>query len=135
MFDKTWPDLVSFGASDANEFVRLTAIVSLGMIRSVSLGAVTPEYACHRLFGPALVARARKSANAALVEALELATELEDVSALAPNGGTSRAPTQAEEDPGERKRTTLRAEECVGEANSDPSAGGLSAQQTLGSKP
>lgn len=84
MFDKTWRDVAWFGASGFDEFVRLSAIVSIGMCRSVSAGVVTPAYACHRLFGPAFVSRAKDAANQALVEALLLASEIEDVSELAP---------------------------------------------------
>ncbi len=71
------------GSEDAQ---RLIAIAALGMCRALMLGAVSPAYACHRLFGPALLERLEQiGAHPALRDAIHLATELEDVSDLIPD--------------------------------------------------
>jgi hypothetical protein len=65
---------------------RLIAIAALGMCRALSLGVLSPDYACHRLFGPALLARLDQlDAHPALRHAIQLATELEDVADLIPD--------------------------------------------------
>ncbi|HSY23853.1 MAG TPA: DUF3969 family protein [Polyangiaceae bacterium] len=75
-----------FVARGEGEVLRLCAVLSLGMCEAISQGLVGPEYACHRLFGPALLARARAAgADDAFAEALNLATELDAVARLAPD--------------------------------------------------
>ena len=75
-----------FVARGEDEILRLCAILSLGMCEAISHGLVGPDYACHRLFRPALLARARAAgADAELAEALNLATELDAVARLAPD--------------------------------------------------
>ena len=65
---------------------RLIAIAALGMCRALSLGVLIPDYACHRLFGPALLARLDQlDAHPTLRHAIQLATELEDVADLIPD--------------------------------------------------
>ncbi len=71
------------GNADAQ---RLITIAALGMCRALSLGVLSPGYACHRLFGPALLARLDQlDAHPALRHAIQLATELEDVADLIPD--------------------------------------------------
>lgn len=61
-------------------------MAALGVCRALSSGAISPAYACHRLFGPALLARlAQLDAHPALRHATQLATELEDVADLIPD--------------------------------------------------
>lgn len=70
------------GKDDAQ---RLIALAALGMCRALSTGAISPAYACHRLFGPALMARLGQfDAHPSLRHAIHLATELEDVADLIP---------------------------------------------------
>src|SRR5580700_8763488 len=52
-----------FVARGEDEILRLCAILSLGMCEAISHGLVGPDYACHRLFRPALLARARAAAT------------------------------------------------------------------------
>lgn len=71
------------GKDDAQ---RLIAIAALGVCRALSTGAISPAYACHRLFGPALLTRLDQlDAHPALRHATQLATELEDVADLIPD--------------------------------------------------
>jgi Protein of unknown function (DUF3969) len=75
---------VAVGGQDAQ---RLIAVLGLGMARALALGLVTPSYACHKLFKPALVQRLRAChAPDGLIETAELAMELEDVESLVPRG-------------------------------------------------
>jgi hypothetical protein len=71
------------GKDDAQ---RLIAMAALGVCRALASGAISPAYACHRLFGPALLARLDQlDAHPALRHATQLATELEDVADLIPD--------------------------------------------------
>lgn len=71
------------GKEDAQ---RLIAIAALGVCRALSTGAISPAYACHRLFGPALLTRLDQlDARPAIRHATQLATELEDVADLIPD--------------------------------------------------
>ncbi|MGK4000050.1 DUF3969 family protein [Sorangium sp. So ce1024] len=77
---------VEFVARGDQEIQRLVAVLALGMCRAVSSGAVSADYACHRLFGPALISRAHEAgATRDFVEVLNLASELEAVEQLAPD--------------------------------------------------
>ncbi|QRN99444.1 DUF3969 family protein [Archangium violaceum] len=71
------------GREDAQVLIALTA---LGMCRALSAGAISPAYACHRLFGPALLAELEQmGAHPELRDAIHLATELEDVADIIPD--------------------------------------------------
>jgi hypothetical protein len=74
-------------AEGVNDAQRLIAVVALGMCRAMSLGVLGPDYACHRLFGPALLARLEQidTPHPALRHAIQLATELEDVADIIPD--------------------------------------------------
>ncbi|WP_338866843.1 DUF3969 family protein [Myxococcus stipitatus] len=64
---------------------RLVAIAALGLCHALAQGAVTPTYACHQLFGPALLSRlATLKAHPELRHAIHLASEFEDVADVAP---------------------------------------------------
>jgi hypothetical protein len=61
-------------------------MAALGVCRALASGAISPAYACHRLFGPALLARLDQlDTHPALRHAIQLATELEDVADLIPD--------------------------------------------------
>lgn len=80
------PVELSLLAAGEVEVQRMVAIAALGMCRTLGAGAVTPSYACGRLFGPALLSRLEAlNAHPELVRAIHLATELEDVAELAPD--------------------------------------------------
>ncbi|WP_257454763.1 DUF3969 family protein [Archangium lipolyticum] len=65
---------------------RLVAVAALGMCRALATGTISPAYACHRLFGPALLARLDQlGASPGLRHAIHMATELEDVADLIPD--------------------------------------------------
>ncbi|AGC44868.1 hypothetical protein MYSTI_03562 [Myxococcus stipitatus DSM 14675] len=73
-------------ADDLFESQRLVAIAALGMCNALTQNAVTPAYACHQLFGPALLSRlASMNAHPELRHALHLASEFEDVADVAPD--------------------------------------------------
>ncbi|HVH97934.1 MAG TPA: DUF3969 family protein [Enhygromyxa sp.] len=73
-------------ARGSEEIQVLVAIVSLGMCRALADGAVAPDYACARLFGPVLLGRMeRLGVVPQLRDAIHLATELEDVSNVVPH--------------------------------------------------
>jgi uncharacterized protein DUF3969 len=73
-------------AKDGDEVQRLVAVAALGMCRALATGALSPAYACHRLFGPALLARLDQlDTHSALRHAIHMATELEDVADLIPD--------------------------------------------------
>lgn len=56
------------------------------MCQAVSVGALSPDQACQRLFGPALLSRLEQmNALPSLRNAIHMATELEDVAALLPD--------------------------------------------------
>ncbi|WP_237079420.1 DUF3969 family protein [Myxococcus xanthus] len=88
---------LSFLAAGEVEVQRMVAIAALGMCRALAAGVVTPSYACARLFGPALLSRLEAlHAHPELVRAIHLATELEDLSELAPEAmGSSLAEIEA----------------------------------------
>lgn len=73
-------------ARGTEEIQRLVALLSLGLCRALSSGAISHGYACARLFGPALLNRMeRLDVVPRLRESVHLATELEDVSNLVPH--------------------------------------------------
>ncbi|NJK32708.1 MAG: DUF3969 family protein [Deltaproteobacteria bacterium] len=73
-------------ARGSEDIQMLVAMVSLGMCRALADGAVRPEYACARLFGPALLTRMQRlPARHPLIDAVHVATELEDVANLVPD--------------------------------------------------
>ncbi len=75
--------LQAMGKEEVQLFAAMTA---LGVCRALSAGAISPDYACHRLFGPALMARLDQlDAHPALRHAIQLATELEDVADIIPD--------------------------------------------------
>jgi hypothetical protein len=79
----TTTEFLAHGDADTQ---RLIAVLALGMCRAVSAGAVSAAYACHRLFGPAVISRAREAgATSGFLEALNLASELEAVERIAPH--------------------------------------------------
>lgn len=79
-------EVLGLHAKGIGEAQRLIAISALGLCRALAKGVVSPAYACHRLFGPALLMRLdRLGACPALRHAIQLATELEDVSDLIPD--------------------------------------------------
>jgi hypothetical protein len=79
-------EVLGLQAKGSDEAQRLIAISALGLCRALAKGAVSPAYACHRLFGPALLIRLdRLGARPELRHAIRLATELEDVSDLIPD--------------------------------------------------
>jgi hypothetical protein len=83
-------EVLGLQAKGSDDAQRLIVISALGLCRALAQGAVSPAYACHRLFGPALLIRLdRLGARPALRHALRLATELEDVSDLIPDKLTS----------------------------------------------
>ncbi|WP_284666104.1 DUF3969 family protein [Myxococcus sp. SDU36] len=84
------------------ELQRMVAIAALGMCRALTAGAVTPSYACGRLFGSALLSRMEGlNSHPELVRAIHLVTELDDLltcagssrtaQGLAPRHGVRRA--------------------------------------------
>lgn len=78
--------IAEFVARGDQDIQRFVAVLALGMCRAVSSGAVSAEYACHRLFGPALISRAHEAgATPEFLEALNLASELDAVQRLAPD--------------------------------------------------
>jgi hypothetical protein len=73
-------------AKGADEAQRLVAVTALGLCRALATGAISPAYACHQLFGPALLARLDKlGTRPALRHAIHMATELEDIVDLIPD--------------------------------------------------
>ncbi len=73
-------------AKGGDEMQRLVAVAALGMCRALATGTISPAYACHRLFGPALLARLDQvGASPGLRHAIHMATELEDVADLIPD--------------------------------------------------
>jgi hypothetical protein len=78
------PELI-LRAEGGDELQRLVAVLSLGMCRAITLGVASPSFAGHRLFGPALMKRlANIGANAELIRAIHLASELENVQDIVP---------------------------------------------------
>jgi hypothetical protein len=70
-------------AKGGDEVQRLVAVTALGMCRALATGAISPDTACHRLFGPALLTRLNQmNACPSLRHAIHMATELEDVADL-----------------------------------------------------
>jgi hypothetical protein len=75
-----------FLARGGDDIQRLVVVLALGMCRAVSSGTLSAAYACHRLFGPAVIARAREAgATPELLEALNLASELDAIERLVPD--------------------------------------------------
>ncbi|WP_375755253.1 DUF3969 family protein [Corallococcus exercitus] len=76
-------------AAGLDELQRFVTITALGMCRVISLGTLSPAYACSRLLGPALLSRLdAMEVHSELRRAIHLATELEDVAQLAPEALT-----------------------------------------------
>jgi hypothetical protein len=73
-------------AKGGDEVQRLVAVTALGMCRALATGTLSPAYACHQLFGPALLTRLNQmNARHSLRHAIHMATELEDVADLIPD--------------------------------------------------
>lgn len=82
--DQNWA-CVCFAVCGLDEASRLVAVAGLGMCDALTAGAVTPTYACQRLFGPALLTRLeRAKACPELRDAIHRATELEDIAEIIP---------------------------------------------------
>ncbi|MCY1040525.1 DUF3969 family protein [Corallococcus sp. bb12-1] len=82
-------DPMTLQATEPEEVQRFVAITALGMCRAILQGAVSPAYACSRLFGPALLTRLEAmEVHPELRHAIHLATELEDVDQLVPEALT-----------------------------------------------
>ncbi|NOK16364.1 DUF3969 family protein [Corallococcus carmarthensis] len=79
------PEAVALLATGREELQRLVAVTTLGICRAMALGILSPDYACSRLLGPALLSRLEAmEVHPELRHAIHLATELEDVARLAP---------------------------------------------------
>jgi hypothetical protein len=77
---------LSLRAKGADDAQLLITIASLGMCRALATGTLSPDYACQRLFGPALLTRLNQmNACQELRHAIHMATELEDVANLIPD--------------------------------------------------
>lgn len=75
-----------FRAIGDEDVQSIVCLLSLGMCRALRDGTVSPAYACHRLFGPAVITRLRDAgAPTALLDALNLASELDAVARLVPH--------------------------------------------------
>ncbi|MBX3221502.1 MAG: DUF3969 family protein [Labilithrix sp.] len=78
--------ITTFVTRGDQEFQRFVAVLGLGMCRAIASGTVSVEFACERLFGPAVITRAKNAgATPKFVEALTLASELADVGRLVPH--------------------------------------------------
>lgn len=76
---------VRLQATGPDEVQRLVAIAALGMCQALRVGGVTPDYACQKLLGPALLTLLERSgALPELRDAIHLATELGDVADFVP---------------------------------------------------
>jgi hypothetical protein len=77
---------LSLRAKGPDDAQLLITITSLGMCRALAAGTLGPDYACQRLFGPALLTRLNQmNACQELRHAIHMATELEDVANLIPD--------------------------------------------------
>ena len=77
----------TFIAEGSEDIQRLVAVLALGMCRALAEGMLQPDYGCHRLFSPALLARLEQiDAHPELRDAIALAMEFEDVADLVPGG-------------------------------------------------
>ncbi|WP_257454759.1 DUF3969 family protein [Archangium lipolyticum] len=77
---------LSLRAKGADDAQLLITVASLGMCQALATGALSPDYACQRLFGPALLTRLNQmKACPSLRHAIHMATELEDVANLIPD--------------------------------------------------
>ncbi|WP_239576430.1 DUF3969 family protein [Archangium primigenium] len=77
---------LSLRARGADDAQMLITIAALGMCRALTSGTLNSEYACQRLFGPALLTRLNQmNACDELRLAIHMATELEDVANLVPD--------------------------------------------------
>jgi hypothetical protein len=77
---------LSLRARGADDAQLLLTVASLGMCQALATGALSPDYACQRLFGPALLTRLdQMKACPSLRHAIHMATELEDVANLIPD--------------------------------------------------
>jgi hypothetical protein len=74
-------------ASSATDSAHLAAVLALGMCVGVRKGAVSPKYACDKLFRPKLLTQLRTlGVEERLCEAIAEALEIEDVGELANHG-------------------------------------------------
>ncbi|RYZ17515.1 MAG: DUF3969 family protein [Myxococcaceae bacterium] len=90
-------DAMTLQATGPEEVQRFVAVTALGMCRALLQGAVSPAYACSRLFGPALLTRLEAmEVHPELRHAIHLATELEDVDQLVPEA-LARSITEIED--------------------------------------
>ncbi|WNG53427.1 DUF3969 family protein [Archangium gephyra] len=77
---------LSLRARGGDDAQLLVTIASLGMCQALAAGTLSPDYACRRLFGPALLTRLNQmNACQELRHAIHMATELEDVANLIPD--------------------------------------------------
>lgn len=77
---------LSLRAKGTDDAQLLITIASLGMCQALATGTLSPDYACQRLFGPALLTRLNQmNACQDLRHAIHMATELEDVANLIPD--------------------------------------------------
>ena len=77
--------LAEFVARGDDDIQRIVAVLGLGMCRAISAGALSAEYACHRLFGPAVMSRVRSAGGTLeFLEVLNKASQLEDIEEHAP---------------------------------------------------
>jgi len=77
---------LSLRARGPDDAQLLITVASLGMCRALAAGALSPDDACQRLFGPALLTRLNQmKACPSLRHAIHMATELEDVANLIPD--------------------------------------------------
>lgn len=77
---------LSLRAKGPDDAQLLITVASLGMCRALVAGTLSPDYACQRLFGPALLTRLNQmNACQELRHAIHMATELEDVANLIPD--------------------------------------------------
>jgi hypothetical protein len=77
---------LSLRAKGTDDAQLLITVASLGMCQALATGALSPDYACQRLFGPALLTRLNQmKACPSLRHAIHMATELEDVANLIPD--------------------------------------------------
>lgn len=76
----------SLRAKGSDDAQLLVIVASLGMCQALASGAISPDQACQRLFGPALLTRLEKMrACPSLQRAIHLATEIEDVADIIPD--------------------------------------------------
>ncbi|HET9954821.1 MAG TPA: DUF3969 family protein [Polyangiaceae bacterium] len=76
---------LGFEAGSAQDGARLAAVLALGVCTAVRQKAITPRYACEKLFRPSLEQTLRQlGVDSKLCDSIAQALELEDVSNLDP---------------------------------------------------